>query len=192
MSAILTADMFCSLDGFGSVSGGGWGGYWDKQGPDLLAHRLALYSQKQRLVLGAKTHREFVNMRSSTDPGSDVFDPWVNSMVSLPTTVVSSTLKGPLDWPDATLEAGDGVDVVARLKKESDVPLRTHGSLSLNRSLLAAGLVDRLQVTVFPALTGQSGTEPLFHRARDFDLELLEARTLDGRTQELVYRPSLR
>lgn len=190
MSAILTVDVFSSLDGFGSVSDG-WGGYWGKQGPELLAHRLALYSQEQRLVLGARTYRVFASMRSSGAPGSDVFDPWVNRMVNLPTTVVSSSLKAPLNWPNATIEAGDGVDVVARLKQESAVPLRTHGSLSLNRSLLAAGLVDRLQVTIFPAITGQTGTEPLFQGAQDFDLELLETRTLDGRTKEFVYRPSL-
>jgi dihydrofolate reductase len=190
MAAILTVDVFCSLDGFGSVSGG-WGGYWGKQGPELLAHRLALYSEEQRLVLGARTYRAFASMRSSDDADSDVFDPWVNRMVNLPTTVVSSSLKAPLNWPNATVEAGDGVDILARLKQESAVPLRTHGSLSLNRSLLAAGLVDRLQVTVFPAITGQTGTEPLFQGAQDFDLELLETRTLDGRTQEFVYCPSL-
>lgn len=190
MTAVLTVDIFSSLDGFGSVSRG-WGGYWGKQGPELLAHRLALYSKEQRLVLGARTYEAFASMRSSGDPGSDVFDPWVNRMVNLPTTVISGSLKGPLNWPNATVETGDGVDVVARLKQESAVPLRTHGSLSLNRSLLAAGLVDRLQVTIFPAITGQSGTEPLFQGAQDFDLELLETRTLDGRIQELVYRPSL-
>jgi dihydrofolate reductase len=81
--------------------------------------------------------------------------------------------------------------VVARLKEESDLPLRSHGSLSLNRSLLAAGLVDRLQVTIVPVISGQTGTEPIFGGAADLDLELLEARTLDGRTQELIYRPTL-
>ena len=96
----------------------------------------------------------------------------------------------PLDWPDATLVRGDAVDVVARLKEESDVPLRSHGSLSMNRALMAAGLVDRVQVTLFPVITGQTGLNPVFEGAEDFDLELLEQRTLDGRTQELVYRPS--
>jgi hypothetical protein len=94
VSATLTVDIFCSLDGFGSVNGGGWGGYWDKQGPELLAHRLALYSQEQRLVLGAKTYQAFASMRSSAAPGSDVFDPWVNRIVNLPTTVVSSSVGG--------------------------------------------------------------------------------------------------
>jgi dihydrofolate reductase len=71
------------------------------------------------------------------------------------------------------------------------VPLRSHGSLSLNRALMAAGLVDRVQVTLFPVITGQTGVEPIFRGAADFDLELVENRTLDGRTQELVYQPTL-
>ena len=104
---------------------------------------------------------------------------------------VSSTLRGPLDWPDATVARGDAVDVVARLKEDSDVPLRSHGSLSLNRALLAAGLVDRLQVTIFPVVTGRTGTEPVLGGVADLDLELLEQRTLDGDIQELVYRPTV-
>ena len=112
-------------------------------------------------------------------------------MRNMPTTVVSTTLEGPLDWPDATLVSGDAVDVVARLKEESDVPLRSHGSLSMNRALMAAGLVDRVQVTIFPVITGRTGVDPIFAGAADFDLELLESRTLDGRTQELIYRPTL-
>jgi riboflavin biosynthesis pyrimidine reductase len=71
------------------------------------------------------------------------------------------------------------------------VPLRSHGSLSLNWALMAAGLVDRVQVTIFPAITGQTGDGPIFGGAADFDLELIENRTLDGRTQELIYRPTL-
>jgi dihydrofolate reductase len=112
-------------------------------------------------------------------------------MVNTPATVVSSTLHGPLDWPDATVVSGDAVDVVARLKEESDVPLRSHGSLSMNRALMAAGLVDHVQVTLFPVITGQTGTDPIFRGAADFDLELIESRTFDGRIQELVYRPTL-
>ena len=106
--------------------------------------------------------------------------------------MISSTLHDTLGWPDATIVSGDAVDIVTRLKEESDVPLRSQASLSLNRALMAAGLVDRLQVTIFPVISGRTGTSPIFGGAGDFDLELLETRTLDGRTQELVYRPTLR
>lgn len=190
MTATYTFDVFSSLDGYGSHSGD-WGGYWGKQGPELLDHRLALYDAPQRMVFGATTYREFVSMLGSSAEQPEVLDPWVTRMRHLPTTVVSSTLQGPLDWPDATVERGDAVDVVARLKKESDVPLRSHGSLSLNRALMAAGLVDLVQVTLYPVITGRTGSSPIFQGAADFDLELVERRTLDGDIQELTYRPTL-
>ncbi|MBN3497132.1 dihydrofolate reductase family protein [Arthrobacter pascens] len=141
MTASYTFDVFTSLDGFGAHSGN-WGGYWGKQGPELLDHRLALYDQEQRMVFGANTFRAHVQM------------------------LASST-------------------------EESEVPLRSHGSLSLNRALMAAGLVDRVQVTLFPVITGQTGLNPIFQGGADFDLELIESRTLDGHTQELIYRPTL-
>ena len=191
MTAVYTFDVFCSLDGFGSFDGGDWGGYWGKQGPEFLDHRLASYSEEQRMVLGANTFREFVQMLGPGTGESGVADPVNTRMRNLPTTVVSTTLEGPLDWPDATLVSGDAVDVVARLKEESEVPLRSHGSLSMNRALMAAGLVDRVQVTLFPVICGQTGVDPIFGGAADFDLELIESRTLDGHTQELIYRPTL-
>jgi dihydrofolate reductase len=189
MTATYTFDVFMSLDGFGSARTG-WGGYWGKQGPELLEHRLALYSDEQRMVLGATTYRAFAQMLAENSDET-VRDAWVTRMRHLPATVVSNTLDGPLDWPDATLVRGDAVDVVARLKQASEVPLRSHGSLSMNRALMAAGLVDRVQVTLFPVVTGQTGADPIFGGAADFDLELLESRTLDSHIQELVYRPTV-
>ena len=191
MTAIYTFDVVSTLDGYGQYSGGNWGGYWGKQGPELLDHRLALYDAEQWMVFGANTYRQFVQQLGSSTEGSDAGDPWVTRMRSMPATVVSTTLDGPLDWPNATIVRGDAVDVVARLKEESEVPLRSHGSLSMNWALMAAGLVDRVQVTLFPVITGQTGLAPIFQGAADFDLELIESRTLDGNTQELIYRPTL-
>ena len=142
------------------------------------------------MVFGANTYRLFAKMLASATKESEVHEPWVTRMTELPATVVSTTLQEPLDWPDATLVSGDAIDIVARLKEESEVPLRSHGSLSMNRVLMAAGLVDRVQVTVFPVITGQTGQEPIFHNAADFDLQLIESRTLDSDIQELIYRPS--
>jgi dihydrofolate reductase len=191
MSAIYTFDIFSSLDGFGSYDGGDWGGYWGKAGPEFLDRRLALYGEEQRMVYGANTYRQFVEVLGPSVEESTVDDPVNIRMMSLPTTVVSTTLEGPLGWSNATLASGDAVDVVARLKEESDVPLRSNGSLSMNQALMAAGLVDRVQVTVFPVITGQTGVDPIFQGAADFDLELIESRTLDGHIQELIYRPTL-
>ncbi|MFE3588536.1 dihydrofolate reductase family protein [Streptomyces niveus] len=190
MTATYTFDVFSSLDGFGAAVGD-WGGYWGKQGPELLDHRLGLYAGEQRMVLGANTYRAFAEMLAASTGQSEVRDPWVTRMVNQPATVVSNTLEGPLDWPHADLVRGDAVDVVARLKEASHVPLRSHGSLAMNRALMAAGLVDRVQVTIFPVITGQTGRSPIFAGAADFDLELIAHRTLDNHTQELIYRPTV-
>ncbi len=190
MTASYTFDVFSSLDGYGAASAN-WTGYWGKQGPELLDRRLTLYCTEQRMVFGANTYRQFSQMLASSTEESEVRDPWVTRMWTMPATVVSTTLEEPLDWPDATVVSGDAIDVVARLKEESEVPLRSHGSLSMNRALMAAGLVDRVQVTLFPVITGQTGLNPIFQGASDFDLELVEHRTLDSHIQELIYRPTL-
>jgi len=192
MSATYTFDVFATLDGYGSYGpDGDWGGYWGKQGPEFFDRRVAVLGEDQRLVLGATTFREFVQILGPSAEASGIDDPVNNRIRTMPTTVVSRTLEGPVNWPDATLENGDAVDVVARLKEESATPLRSQGSLSLNRSLMAAGLVDLVQLTIFPVISGKTGTRSIFAGAPDFDLELVESRTLDGHIQELIYRPTL-
>jgi dihydrofolate reductase len=192
LTALYTFDVFSTLDGYGSYGPeGDWGGNWGKQGPEFLDRRLALYREPQRLVLGANTIRMFMQSIGPREGFLKDVDPVNGAMRNLPTTVVSTTLESSLDWPEATVMRGDAIDVVARLKEESSVPLRSHGSLSMNRALMAAGLVDRVQVTIFPDVSGRTGTRPIFEGAADFDLELLESRTLDGDIQENVYRPTL-
>ena len=194
MAATYTFDVFSTLDGYGSYnSDGDWGGYWGKQGPAFLDRRLAQYQQDQRMVLGATTFRNFVDMLGPSDVDSEFSagDPLLTRFKTMPTTVISSTLEAPLAWTNATLVNGDAVHVVARLKEESSVPLRSHGSSAMNWALLAAGLVDRVQVTIFPVITGRTGVNPIFAGAADFDLELLESNTFDGNIQELIYRPTL-
>ena len=189
MSAVYTWDVFSTLDGYGAYAGEPeWGGYWSKQGPELLEQRAALFDTEQRMVFGATTFRENAEiMTSGLDPNT--LDEWNVRTMRMPATVISSTLEDTLGWPDATIVAGDAVEIVTGLKEDSDVPLRSQASLSLNWALMAAGLVDRVQVTIFPVITGGNGISPILRGAGNFDLDLLESRTLDGHTQMLVYRP---
>jgi len=192
MSALYTWDVFSTLDGYGSFTASAtWGGYWDKQGPELLEHRAQVFSTRQRMVYGSTTFREVAEiMAAATDPNA--FDEWNVRLMRMPATVISSTLQDTLGWPDAQIVRGDAVDVVRQLKEDSDIPLRSQASLSLNRALMEADLIDRLQITVFPVISGHTGTSAIFRGAEDFDLELLEHRVLDGKIVELVYRPTLR
>jgi dihydrofolate reductase len=181
--ATFTVDFFCSLDGNGSARG--WPGYWGKEGPELREDRVRTFAHDQVLVFGGTTFREFRRFVVEYD------EPYYDSLTALPKIVFSSTLTEPLGWQNSTLITEGAVAAIERLKRETDAPMRSHGSISLNRSLLAAGLVDRLEVMVFPAITGRAGYASLFQGGPEFDLELVESTVLDGRTQKLVYVPHL-
>jgi dihydrofolate reductase len=181
--ATFTVDFFCSLDGNGSAKG--WPGYWGKEGPGVREDRVRTFAQDQVLVFGATTFREFRRFVVEYD------EPYYDRLNALPKIVFSSTLEEPLGWQNSTVLAEDAVTAIERLKRSTDIPMRSHGSISLNRSLLAAGLVDRLEVMIFPAITGRAGYASLFHEGPEFDLELIESTVLDGRTQKLVYIPHL-
>lgn len=183
MSTTFTVDFFSSLDGYGSARD--WPGYWGKEGPELIEDRVRTFAQEQVLVFGATTFRQFSKFVTMFD------EPYYDSLNELPKIVFSSTLEEPLGWQNSTVLREDAVTAIERLKRTTDIPMRSHGSISLNRALLAAGLVDRLEVMVFPAITGRAGYASLFQDGAEFDLELIESTVLDGRTQKLVYAPHL-
>lgn len=194
MPVTYTWDVFSTLDGYGSYDlndGIDWGGYWSKQGPELLDWRAGLFSTPQRMIYGATTFREVAGIfAAGEDPNN--LDEWNVELRQMPATVLSSTLDDTLGWPNATIENGDAAEVIRHLKETSDVPLRSQASLSLNWSLLAADLIDRIEVTVYPVITGGNGTSPIYAGLADYDLELLDSRTLDGSTLALTYRPTRR
>lgn len=179
MTTTLTVDFFMSLDGHGSAEG--WPGYWGKEGPELRESLVHKYAQDQVLVYGANTFAAFRKFVTMFD------EPYYDSLNTLPKIVFSSTLEEPLGWSNSTVISEDAVTAMARLKRETDVPMRCHGSVALNQSFLAAGLVDFLEVTVFPAITGNSGYADLFAGDAEFDLDLVESTVLDGRTLRLLY-----
>ncbi|MFI6043657.1 dihydrofolate reductase family protein [Nocardia sp. NPDC051321] len=183
MSTTFTVDFFCSLDGYGMANG--WPGYWGKEGPEIIADRVRTFAQDQVLVFGATTFRQFRHFVTAFD------EPYYESLNKLPKLVFSSTLEEALGWQNSTVLNEDAVTAIERLKRTTDVPMRSHGSISLNRALLAAGLVDRLEVIMFPAISGRAGDSALLHGGAEFDLELVESTVLDGQTHKLVYIPHL-
>ena len=183
--ATYTVDLFTSLDGFGS----GPVGYWGKEGPELIEwhNRTFFTGEGETLVLGANTYRLMAGFAEESADGSSF-----KALTAREKVVISRSLEAPLTWANSTLIAEDALDAMPRLKAESPVPLRSHGSIAMNRALLAAGLVDLLDVLVFPAITGATGANPILADLPDIDLELVESRLFDGRIQQLVYIPSVR
>ncbi|TDD18590.1 deaminase [Kribbella turkmenica] len=178
----LTVDVISSLDGFGAAEG--WPGYWGKEGPEVTAWFEEKLAEDHAIVMGANTFREMSRIVTELE------DPTFARMAEVPKYVFSKTLEPPLAWANTEVIAEDAVTVIRRLKAEGSVPLRTMGSMSLSKALVRAGLVDTLQIVLFPVITGQTGLSPIFTDWPDLDLELVTARTFDGRMQLLEYVPT--
>ncbi|MBQ0888307.1 dihydrofolate reductase family protein [Streptomyces sp. RM72] len=184
MSSSLMVDFIISLDGYASAEG--WPGFWGMEGPEYLAWLDGDDEKRHTSLMGATTYRLMSGFaREMPD------DPGFAWLTGMPKVVFSSTLRPPLSWANTELVPGDAVAAVRDMKRDGTRPLRTLGSLSLCRSLLEAGLVDRFRVVVFPVITGATGKERIFDAYPDVTLDLVESRTFDGRLQLLEYVPTV-
>src|SRR3954451_294579 len=134
--------------------------------------------------MGANTYRVMSGLAAEGEPGTD-------ALAGFSKIVFSTTLKEPLSWPNTQLVDRDPVAAVREMKETGTEPMRTMGSLTLCRSLLAAGLVDRFRVVVFPVITGKTGRDRIYDGYPDASLELVANRTFDGRLQLLEYVPTI-
>jgi dihydrofolate reductase len=178
----LLVDFITSLDGYGAAEG--WPGWWGLEGPEYLAWLADQPEADYTLLMGATTYRLMHGFSSSGEPGTD-------SLAGASKVVFSSTLSDPLEWANSTLVTGDPVDAARELKEAGSTSMRTIGSLTLCRSLLRAGLVDRFRVVVFPVITGSTGRDRIYDGYPDVSLEMVASRTFDGRLQLLEYRPTV-
>ena len=176
----LTADLFISLDGCAaSEKAGPFFGYGGPQLQEWIDHELAL---PQVLLFGRNTFEMFASMMSAASDASSA------RMCELPKLVVSSTLAEPLTWANSRLIHGDAVASIPEEKRTGTISLRTMGSVSLVRSLLAGGLVDRLRLMIFPLVCRDRGSERLFDHGDLARFDLLKTTVLDGRIVLLEYR----
>jgi dihydrofolate reductase len=180
----LMVDFIISLDGYGAAEG--WPGFWGMEGPEYLAFIGDAPENEHTTLMGATTYRLMSGFAADMAD-----DPGMAALTAMPKVVFSSTLKAPLAWANTELVDGDAVEAVRDMKRRDSRPLRTIGSVSLCRSLLQAGLVDRFRVVVFPVITGATGKDRIFDGYPDIALELVETRTFDGRLQLLEYVPTV-
>lgn len=184
MSTTLMVDFIISLDGCAGAEG--WPSYWGMEGPEYLAwlEEDSLEGDPVQLM-GATTYRLIAGYLAEAD------DPASQALTAARKIVFSSTLTEPLSWANTELVTGDPVEVVRDLKQRESRELRTVGSLTLVRALVAAGLVDRFRVVVFPVVTGATGTQRVFDGYPDLALDLVENRTFDTSIQLLTYVPTV-
>lgn len=178
----LMVDVITSLDGYTAAEG--WPGLWGMGGPDYFAWLGEDAAQASTTLMGATTYRLFTGFLESGEEN-------LSGMTAMDKVVFSSTLEEPLTWANTRLVPGDAVEAVRELKRAGDRDLRTIGSLSLCRSLLVAGLVDRFRVVVFPVVNGASGRDPFYAGWPDVALETVGHRTFDGRLQMMEFVPTV-
>lgn len=190
--AELLVDFITSLDGCASAEG--WPGFWGLEGPEYLEW---LDEQpKVTYLMGANTYRLMSSFSMGEMPdGIDEFRPEeqasVDELTQAEKFVFSSSLEEPLKWANCSVVRGDAVEAVRTMKNEDSGLLSTLGSLSLCRSLLEAGLVDRFRVGIFPVITGATGAERIYDDYPDVALDMISSQTLDGRIQIVEYRPTV-
>jgi dihydrofolate reductase len=186
----LLVDFITSLDGYGAAEG--WPGWWGVQGPEYLAW---LDQQPERTILmGANTYRLMYGFAESAPSESGKATDEEASMAELTKAskvVFSSTLQTPLSWANTRLVTGDAVKAVEAMKRDGSSPMTTLGSLTLCRSLLKAGLVDRFRVVVFPVITGSTGKDRIYDGYPDVALEMVASQRFDDRIQLLEYVPTV-
>jgi dihydrofolate reductase len=189
----LMVDFIISLDGYASAVG--WPGFWGLEGPEYLAWLGDEGQKEYTLLMGARTYRLMSGMSEDAAAGESGFTEAegdsLTGLDSVPKVVFASTLQEPLTWPNTELITGDAVEAVTEMKRNGTRNLSTLGSLSLCRSLLSAGLVDRLRLVVFPVITGRTGRERIYDGYPDVSLEMVDSRTFDGRLQLLEYVPTV-
>jgi len=179
----LTVDFIISLDGYAAADG--WPGFWGLEGPEYLGWLEEEGAHERQVLMGATTYRL---MSGFAESGEEE----LGGLTAMPKIVFSSTLRAPLSWANTELVDRDPVEAVREMKQDaSRPPMSTLGSLTLCRSLLEAGLVDRFRVVVFPVITGATGKERIFDEYPDVSLELVDHRTFDGRLQLLEYVPTV-
>ncbi|MGE0059062.1 MAG: dihydrofolate reductase family protein [Dehalococcoidia bacterium] len=187
--AELLVDFITSLDGY--ASGEGWPGWWGLQGPEYLAWLNEQPERNYTLVMGATTYRQMYGFASA--PQEEFGEEERKSIADLaktPKIVFSSSLQGPLPWENTQLVSGDAVEKVKELKRNG-TNMSTIGSLSLSRSLIEAGVVDRFRVVMFPVITGKTGSERIYDGYPDVALKMISSRTFDGSIQMVEYVPTV-
>lgn len=187
----LLVDFITSLDGYGGAEG--WPGWWGLEGPEYLRWLGDLPERNYTILMGANTYRLMYGFASQSGTSeSDLRSEEEDSMTELNNAskvVFSSTLQSPLPWANTQLISEDAVEAVRKMKQEGNSGLTTLGSVSLCRSLLKAGLVDRFRVVVFPVITGSTGSDRIYDGYPDVALDMISSRTFDGRIQLLEYVP---
>jgi dihydrofolate reductase len=168
----------------GGFERGGWiTPYADEEAMGFLNE---VYGRADAFLLGKRTYEIFAASWGTWDDPGD--SPIWTALNTRPKYVASTAPFDP-EWANTTVLSGDVVAAVEELKAQPGGELQVHGSGALVRSLLAAELVDEMNLLIVPVVVGQ-GTRLFPDAGPDAALELLGSRTTASGVTIQVYRPA--
>ena len=179
---------FVSLDGVMEAPGGEPGYAHSGWVSDFFSDELGAFKGEEQeaaevMVLGRVTYESFHGAWPKRE------GPMAEKINSMRKLVISRTLtEAGSDWEDTTLSS-DLEGSVRALKDEDGGPILIPGSRSIAQALLAAGLVDQLNLQVFPLVLG-SGARLYADSEEKITLELASSRALDSGVVLQSYRPA--
>jgi dihydrofolate reductase len=157
----LTVTTFVTLDGVMQGPGGhdedlsgGFelGGWVTPHIDDDFGRRVDdIFGRAEAIVLGRTTYDMMYPYWSQFPDQDNVVAAGLNN---LPKYIATSHPEG-LTWNNAHPIEGDVVEAVRKLKEQPGGELQVHGSHGLIQTLLAAGLVDEINLFIFPVVLGQ-------------------------------------
>ena len=176
---------FVSLDGVMEAPGGEAGYPHAGWVAPFFSDELGAYKGEEQLaaevlLLGRKTYESFVGAWPERE---GAMADKINTMRKL----VASTTVGSSDWHDTTVVDADLEGAVAKVKQEEGGPILVAGSYSVVHALLDAGLVDEINLQVFPLILG-SGMRVYPERPEPSKLELISSRALESGVVLQSYR----
>lgn len=138
------------------------------------------------ILIGRNTYQMFEPAWSTRTAEDDPGAPFFNETRKY---VVSGTLsQDEATWNNSEVIGAYDPERIRRLKSEVDGDLYVSGSTTLVRAMLADGLVDQLDLLIYPLTTGSS--ERLFPEgAAPVDMALAEARPFENGVLYAAYRP---
>jgi dihydrofolate reductase len=178
---------FVSLDGVMEAPGGEAGYAHTGWVAPLFSDELGAYKEQEQLaadvlLLGRVTYESFYGAWPQRE------GPFADKINTMEKYVVSTTL-GSADWENTTVIASGVAGVVAGLKEQDGGPILVAGSRRLVQFLLAEGLVDELNLQVFPVVLG-SGKRLYPDTPDKTDLELASSQALPNGVVLQTYRPA--
>jgi dihydrofolate reductase len=173
----LVVTEFMTLDG--SIGAPMWSfPYW---GDDIAAFKAEETANSDTSLLGRVTYEGFAQ---AWPPQGDDEASGAKYFNNVEKVVVTKTLSN-LEWNNSHVLQGDLESGIRELKARDGLDIMVHGSATLAKSLIKAGLVDSIRLLIYPVIVGEGPL--LFEEGSNAKWKLVESKQFASGVVGVVY-----